>query len=318
MTIHFIDVGQADAFFIDYGEYEILIDGGNRKDGKTVIDYIRPLVDGPIELVIATHMDSDHIGGLIDVVKEFDINKIIWNGEEKDNDTIKAFKNAAAKAKEFVVMKDEVITICPLSSIQIIAPIEYYNSNEHSIVSVLTYDEVKVLFTGDMETRSERDLLDRFTKVDVLKSSHHGSRTSSNMSFLNITQPDYVIISCALKNSYGHPHYAALQRYLDTGATVYGTFKDGTIVMTTDGKTYNIDATNIVTLADAGDRKDNTAKDSLIENQNGTVYIGNISTKRLHYPGCDSVTQMTERNRVEFSSISEAAGYNPCGICRPQ
>jgi len=178
------------------------------------------------------------------------------------------------------------------------------------------------LFTGDMETRSERDLLGRFTKVDVLKSSHHGSRTSSNVNFLNITQPDYVIISCALKNSYNHPHYTALQRYFDIGATVYGTFKDGTIVMTTDGKTYSIDATNKVTIADAGDRKTNTddatVKNNKTENQNGVAYIGNSSTKRLHFPGCDSVTQMSERNRVEFNSISEASGYDPCGICKPQ
>ena len=260
MSVNFIDVGQADAIFIDYGEYEVLIDGGNRKDGKPVYEYIKPYVDGPVELIIATHPDADHIGGLIDVINMIDVDTIIYNGEKKDTQTYRDFESAAKSKQncEFVTAEDTTIDMGGDASIHIIPPVKIYNDvNENSIVSLLEYGDVSVLFTGDMETKSEKDLMDRFSKVDVLKAAHHGSKTSSSAQFLSITQPDYVIISAGLNNKYKHPNLDALQRYFDIGATVYGTFKDGAITMNTDGKSYSFSAKTEVTLDDAGDRSVN-------------------------------------------------------------
>lgn len=312
LTIHFIDVGQADAIWIDYGEYEILIDGGNRKDTKLVADYISQYVDGPIELVIGTHLDADHIGGLIGLIPLFDIDKIIYNGSGKSNVTCNDFRSAASSKQncEFSAAVDLTVKIDDNVSFVIIPPVKNYkDENENSIIAELIYNDVKVLFTGDMEKDSERDLMNRFTKADVLKLSHHGSKYTSSTTFLNIVKPEIVIITAGLVNQYNHPHYDALERVFNVGATAYGTFKDGTIVMSTDGKSYNFDAKTPLTLRDAGDRVSNAA----IVN-----YIGNISTKKIHYLDCSSVTLIAEKNRIYFTSMSEASGYAPCGICKPQ
>ena len=330
LTVHFIDVEQGDSIFIDYGEYEILIDAGVRKHGKTVVDYIKPYVDGALDLIVATHGDADHIAGLIDVIGAFDIDKIIHNGEERTTTTWKEF-DRVGKSKsgcEYVKATIETIKIDDSMSIKIIPPLRFYSDfNENSVVVELTYNDVKVLFTGDMEKNSEKDLLNQFSKIDVLKSSHHGSRTSSTTGFLNIVKPDYVIISCGKDrtdgNSYGHPHLAALQRYFNIGATVYGTFRDGTIVMSSDGQTYSFDAKTPLTLNDAGDSKTNTVPPVMENNrsqdlQNAEIkYIGNVSSKRLHYPDCSSVEQIAEKNVIIFYSISETSGYSQCDICKP-
>ena len=329
MNIHFIDVDQADSILIDYGEYEVLIDGGNRKDGKPVADYIRSFVDGPIDLIIPTHPDADHIGGLIDVIGIFDVDKIIYYDDKtKTGGTYKDFERVSrGKVNcKYIKAADETISLSNTVSIHIIPPITMYkDTNDNSIVVLLEYNKVKVLFTGDMEKNSERDLMRRFTKVDVLKAAHHGSRTSSTAQFMNIVKPEYVIISAGIDSTYGHPHYDALQRYLNVGATIYGTFKDGTIVIKTDGETYSIDAKIDVTIADAGDNKPTTplvndiipSADSDYE-LDGIIFAGNKSTKRFHSLSCISAAQISEKNLIYFYSTSEAIGYIPCSICKPE
>lgn len=259
MTVHFIDVGQGDSIFIDFGDYEVLIDAGIQKYGKVVSEYIAPFVDPPIELVIATHPDSDHIGGLPDLINAFDIEKILYNGEEKDTATYRSFSETASAKQncEFSVASDTVYDMGNGASIEIITPVKPYKDvNDNSIVAVLRYNDVSVLLTGDMEAKSEKDLLSRFSKVDVLKAAHHGSKTSSSADFLSITDPEYVIVSAGVGNRYNHPHLAALERFFGIGATVYGTFKDGTIVMSTDGAAYSFSATQALTADDAGDKVD--------------------------------------------------------------
>ncbi|MCL1808873.1 MAG: MBL fold metallo-hydrolase [Clostridiales bacterium] len=257
MTVHFIDVGQGDSIFIDFGDYEILIDAGIQKYGKTVAEYIAPFVDPPIELVIATHPDADHIGGLPDVISTFDIGKILYNGEEKDTATYRSFSETARAKQdcEFSAAADSVYDMGSGASIEIITPVKHYSDvNDNSIVAILRYNDVSVLLTGDMEAKSEKDLLDRFSKVDVLKAAHHGSKTSSSAGFLGIAEPEYVIVSAGVGNRYKHPHLEALERFFSIGATVYGTFKEGTIVMSTDGASYSFTASEALTASDAGDK----------------------------------------------------------------
>jgi len=317
LYIHFIDVGQGDAIFIDYGEYEILIDGGNRKDGKIVAKYIEPYVDGAIELVVATHMDSDHYAGLIELIPMFDIDTILYNGSEKDNATCKNFHSVAdANDGMYYAAVGQTIKVDDAFSVKIIPPVKSYkDENENSVVIELAYNDVKMLFTGDMEKNSEKDLLNQFSKIDVLKSSHHGSRTSSTAAFLDITKPDYVIISCGIDksagNTYGHPHLAALQRYLDIGTTVYSTHRDGTIIIDTDGKTYNLTAETPLTLFDAGDGKPELDQPTI-------MYVGNKSSKKFHTLDCESVAQISEKNTVYFFTFDGTKGYDPCGTCKPQ
>ena len=256
LTVHFIDVGQADAILIDNREYEVLIDGGNNKDGKTVAAYLKDYVDGELDMVIATHPDADHIGGLDDVIKAYDVSRIIDSGAVKETKTYEEYWQAAQAEKNCEVLYDDDMTF-DLGYGAILKIIEtgddFKDANDNSVVAQLNYGDVSVLLTGDMEKTAESGALSKFEKVTVLKSGHHGSRTSSSQELLNILKPQYVIISAGKENSYGHPHKAVLERYFNSGATVYGTFRSGTIVMRTDGTNVTFDTDDLVVLSDAGD-----------------------------------------------------------------
>ncbi|MFV0313771.1 MAG: stalk domain-containing protein [Anaerotignum sp.] len=255
LDVHFIDVGQADAILIDNQDFEVLIDAGNNKDGQTVVSYLKPYLDGPLDLVIGTHPDADHIGGLDDVLNAYNVSKIIDSGDAKDTKTYEDYWTAVKSEPNCDIVFDENLTI-DLGNNATLTIIEtgdgYEDSNNNSVVAELNYGDISLLLTGDMENSAEQASLSKFHKVNVLKAGHHGSATSSSQNTLNILQPDYVVISAGTNNSYGHPHQAVLQRYLDSGATVYGTFRSGTIIMSTDGNTVSFNTNRNITLSDAG------------------------------------------------------------------
>jgi len=258
LTVHFIDVGQGDAILIDNQDFEVLIDGGNNKDGKAIVTYLKDYIDGNLDLVIATHPDADHIGGLDDVIKAYDVSKIIDSGATKDTKTYEDYWQAAQNEPNCKVLYDDdmVLDLGNGASLKIIETgDDYKDSNDNSVVTQLNYGEVSVLFTGDMEQEAETASLSKFGKVNVLKAGHHGSKTSSSQNFLDVLKPEYVIISAGKGNSYGHPHKAVLERYFNSGATVYGTFRSGTIVMKTDGHSLSFQTNDPVVLGDAGDKK---------------------------------------------------------------
>lgn len=256
LQIHFLDVGQADCILIDNGSYEVVIDGGNNKDGKNVVNYLADYIDGALEVVIATHPDADHIGGLDDVILSYDVRKIIDSGETKETKTYADYWAAVSSEQNCEVIYDCDMTLDLGGGVKL-EIIEtgdgYKDTNDNSVVALLTYGGISVLLTGDMEKAAEAASLSRYHEITVLKAGHHGSQTSSSQAFLDLTKPKYVILSAGKNNSYKHPHKAVLQRYFDMNATVYGTFKSGTIVMTTDGKTLSFDTSDEVVLSDAGD-----------------------------------------------------------------
>lgn len=258
LSVHFIDVGQGDAIFIDYGTYEILVDGGNNKDGEAVVAYLKDYVDGPLELMIGTHPDADHIGGLDNVLLAYDVEKVIDSGEKKETKTYVDYWNAVTGEPNCQILYDENQTfdLGNGATLEIIETgDDYKDSNDNSVVALLTYGEVSLLLTGDMEKEAEAAAVSNLSPVTILKAPHHGSATSSAEEMLKITKPQYVVISAGQKNSYKHPHQVVLDRYAAIGATVYGTFRSGTIIMGTDGTNVSFNTNTIVQLSDAGDYK---------------------------------------------------------------
>lgn len=255
IKIHFIDVGQGDATLIDCGEIEVLIDGGDNRAGATVVDYIRPYVDGPLDYVIATHPDADHIGGLDDVLEAYDVGEVIDSGRSTTSATYRDYINAAQSEPGCTFSYDENRTIS-LGSGTVLSIIEtgddWKTANDSSVVAQLVCGNVQVLFTGDMSQTVEKECLNLFGDIDVLKVGHHGSATSSSAAFLSVIKPEYAVASYKVGNSYHHPTAEAIQRLTDVGCTVYGTGKSGSIIMTTDGNTYSFSTDQALTLADAG------------------------------------------------------------------
>lgn len=241
LQIYYLDVGQADSIFIYNNDECMLIDAGNNSDGELICDYLESLGITKIDYLVGTHPHEDHIGGLDDVIKSFDIGTIYM---PKKSATTKTFEDVidAISDKRLKVKSPKVGTIfnignavCEIMTIEDDAE----DANLASICMEMTYGTQKFLFTGDMEVPNEESRT--WNDIDVLKVAHHGSTTSSSKDFLNQIKPEIAIISCGKGNDYGHPHKEILQRLKKINCDVYRTDLLGTILLKCDGTTNKLE-----------------------------------------------------------------------------
>ncbi|MCL2134341.1 MAG: MBL fold metallo-hydrolase [Candidatus Bathyarchaeota archaeon] len=306
LEVIFLDVGQADSILLKTGTHTMLIDAGNIGQDQLMLNYLSTYEVTSLDYLVATHPHADHIGAMTAVVNKMDnIDTIIMPDKTH---TIQAYKNliTAIDAKDITVNIAEPGQNFTMgnANIQVIAPNYIYSDlNECSVVLRVEFGETVFLFTGDADTKSENDQITNGLSLDadVLKVGHHGSRTSSSKNYLDIVTPTYAVISCGAGNTYNHPHQEAMTRLIATGATIYRTDENGTIIFTTDGKTITV----------------TVEKDTPTPTEEGTIYIGNKNSKIFHLPTCHSLP--IETNRIYFNSRQEAidAGYTPCGTCKP-
>jgi len=310
LTVHYIDVGQADCALVETGGKFVLIDGGNREDGQLVVSYLQQQGVEELEAVICSHAHEDHVGGLPSVLAVFPTKAVYAPTRTYSSDVFDDFVHYTdqqglevtipAPGDEFIVGQSRFTILGPTRS--------YAETNDTSIIVLLEHTETRFLFTGDMETAAESDMLDYWGgrvdwNVDVLKVGHHGSDTSSGYRFVYETDPEYAIISVGDDNSYGHPHESVTSRYRDAGIPMFRTDILGTIWATTDGYEVTITWEN-----------QNVSPED-VEAGEKVTYVGNKNSMKLHSPDCKNLP--SEKNRVEFSSYNEAiaAGYEPCGSC---
>lgn len=244
LSVHYIDVGQGDSILIRVDNCDILIDAGKPDKGTVVSNYLKALNVDDIELMINTHYDDDHYGGLTTVLKDYVVEDIWVTGYSKSNTSITTFKNAIANEG----LDLETPAVGTVFTYQQLTLTVLYNgagassSNDSSIVVKLQYGDFSFLFTGDIGTKAESKLVE--TKVDlscdVLKVGHHGSRTSSTANFLKATGAKYGVICVGTGNSYGHPTDDALSRLSSANISVYRTDKNGHVVFSTDGETLTL------------------------------------------------------------------------------
>ena len=246
LTVHFLDVGQADCIIAELPNSQILmIDGGSRSSRQVVLGYINSLGIETIDYLVITHPHEDHIGGLPEVIDAFDIGMIYMP---------RASNNTQIFERLLIAIQDNGYSIntaragvnifsSPELKIDIVAPVgdSYRDLNDYSAVVRLVYGSIAFLFTGDAEAVSEGEITADI-RADVLKVSHHGSHTSTSQSFLNKVEPSYAVISVGSGNSYGHPSDAVMSRLSAAGVSVYRTDESGTIVIVTDGESININA----------------------------------------------------------------------------
>ncbi len=232
--VHFIDVGQGDSTFIDIGEFEVLIDAGDNSSGDIVSQYISNMVDGSLDIVVATHPDADHIGGLDDILSAFDVDLLIDSGKSHTTKTYAAYINAVLNEDGLVFINDSDLRYKLGEGVffSIIETLDDSNdNNEVSVVCALFIGDISMLFAADIESIIELEYGDKFGHYDVLKIAHHGSRTSTTETFLDTVKPTYGIISCGKDNRYGHPHDEVLERLQERNVEVYRTDIHGTIVI---------------------------------------------------------------------------------------
>ncbi|MFC1983619.1 lamin tail domain-containing protein [Chloroflexota bacterium] len=248
LNVYYLDVGQGDSIFIDYGQTEVLIDGGDRSPG--VVGYISPYVDGALEVLVATHPHADHIGGLITVLQQFDIKEVWHNGDSSTSNTYTEFMFAVQTegAEVNIGKRGDNIVVADLS-FNVLNPASLSGTtNNNSLVLALSFGGIDFLFTGDAEQEAESSMLISSVvpvpDVNILKVGHHGSNTASSQDFIKATNPEVAIYMAGSGNSYGHPHQETLIALDNTGAMIYGTDVHGTIIVTTNGQTYDIHLEN--------------------------------------------------------------------------
>jgi len=246
LQVVFLDVGQGDSILIQKGTKQILIDGGpNGKTELAGLGKYLPYFDREIELVIATHPDRDHIAGLVDVARNFKIDKVLATGAEKDTAAFKEWKDIreynrvetleALRGDEISFGDSKLKIIFPEGSVEPAAG----DANNKSVVARLDYGDNSFLFTGDIEVPAEKEILGDLpagrqggenVDVDVLKIAHHGSKYSSSEAFLDAASPETAIISVGANNSYGHPAEETLEKLTSRKIKILRTDEMGDII----------------------------------------------------------------------------------------
>ena len=251
LTVYFLDVGQGDAIFIDSPQHgRALIDGGANRKVLSELGNILPFADKRIDVMVETHPDKDHIGGLPEIVSRYKVGMFLEPGVESDN-TIDDELKRRVKDKnipKLFARRGMVLNFSDGVKLQILFPlpdqdVSNWETNRASIVAKLVYGNKSFLMTGDSPIQIEEALLSLNPEIldsDVLKAGHHGSKTSTSLKYARAVSPDYAVISAGKDNTYGHPHQEVLDILEKVGAKIVSTADSGTIKFETNGKTLKI------------------------------------------------------------------------------
>ncbi len=319
LAVHFIDVGQGDAILLEAPDAAVLIDAGTRGAGEIVVQYLVRRGIRRIDLVIATHPHADHIGGLIQVLRNFQVDRIIDSGQPHTTKTFDDYLTEVERQVDeghcvFEVPEDQVVDLGSGAVLTVLGPDTAMGSlNDGSVVCRVDFGSTSFLFTGDAELAAEERLLRRQAdvKVDVLKVGHHGSRTSTSSSFLTAVSPAHAVICVGDGNRYGHPHVEVLHRLQNAGVEIYRTDVHGTVIFVSDGRELTVNVQPWVGAPESEEKED--------DSDEGEGFVGSVRSDVYHYPACRHAESILPANRHWFDSPEDAreAGYRPCGVCRP-
>lgn len=310
LTVHYIDVGQADCALLECDGKYMIVDGGNVEDSSLVVSYLQKQGVQELEAVVCSHAHEDHVGGLPGVLAVFPTKAVYAPTNTYSSKCFDDFLYYTDQQRlEVTIPSPGDSFALGEATVTVLGPTKSYaDPNDTSIVLMVQFGENKFLFTGDMETGAENDMLDHWGEnfnwhADVLKVGHHGSDTSTGYRFLRAVMPTYGVISVGEGNSYGHPHEVPMSRLEDAQVKLYRTDELGTVIAVSNGL-------NITFSWEDGNHQPQDPTQS-----GPTEFIGNKNSKTLHLPTCSSLPK--EENRVIFDSYDAAIaeGYTPCSRC---
>ena len=234
VNINFIDIGQGDACLIRGKQNNILIDTGGITFGKgdngksVLIPYLQKHGVKKLDFVFVSHLDADHCKNLSSLSKEVKIKNLFFR-KDGYRDFVK--KYGEVKAENIYNIENNLKLNLEDVSLEVLKAKDSTEENERSIIVRVTVNEKKILFTGDIGSFTENQLIKNDIDCDYLKVAHHGSKNSSSPEFLSASSPKSSIISCGYKNRYNHPHKDALDRIKSTGSDVFRTDLQGNIML---------------------------------------------------------------------------------------
>lgn len=229
--IYFLNIGQGDSILIKTPEnHQILVDGGPENSVIGELAEVMPFFDKQIDLMVLTHPHADHISGLIEVLRRYRVENVLFSGVDyggpEYDEFLKELENQGVRvflAESRLDFRMGEVTLDVLFPKNIIAGEKFKNLNNSSIAMMVKFENKKVLLTGDLELEGEAELIKSgaLLKADIFKAGHHGSRTSSSPELLRLVQPSVVVIQSGKENSYGHPHPETLKKLQKLGMKTY-------------------------------------------------------------------------------------------------
>ncbi len=255
LHVYFLDIGQGDSIFIDSPTHKrILLDGGPNSKVLTELGKVLPFGDRRIDVVIESHPDADHIGGLVDVLEQYEVGVFMEPGVESPNkiDNIIHELIGEKNISDVLARRGMTVDLGDGVRLEILFPnqdVSNWETNDASVVAKLIYGDESFLLTGDSTKKAEYILLGldkTILKSNVLKAGHHGSHTSSSFPYVEAVAPEYAVISVGKDNTYGHPHKDVLDIFNKLNIKIVSTESAGglaglgTIEFETDGETIEI------------------------------------------------------------------------------
>jgi len=247
--ITFLDVGQGDASLLQSGGQILLLDGGSTSQKNVgtyvILPYIKQQGISCLEAIVLTHTDQDHINGVTEVLEEgkkgwLTVKNLMYpywmEGTEQGKQLKKLAEEAGASCRKIragdrlTIGKAEAVVLYPKEQEKIAEP------NAGSLVLFWKWEGVRAMFTGDLPEEKERELLQNLPACEILQVGHHGSATSTCREFLEQVQPSLAVISCAMKNRYGHPSPDTVDRLKKTGCEIRYTMRSGAITIRKRGR----------------------------------------------------------------------------------
>ena len=333
LAVHFIDVGQGDSIFVQSSDGKtMLIDAG--ENDKLAEKYLRSLGVQTIDVVVATHPHLDHIGGLPDIIKNFDVKSVIMPRVTSVTTVTYQKLLEAIQAKGLRITEGKAGLAFDLGTsahLECLAPnsAQYEDLNDYSVVLKMTCGDVTFLFTGDATTVSEKEMLANHAdklKATILKVGHHGSASSSSTGFIQQVNPQVTVLSLGKDNKYGHPTNVVMNRIVHT--PIFRTDMQGSIILVTDGKglaAYSPPVNGAYQQLFAAHVPGSQAPPTVqaqaqpaVASQapqaasTDTVYVTRSGAK-YHKDGCRHLTNPIALSRSE----AEARSYTPCAVCKP-
>lgn len=248
LTVSFLDVGQGDAILVEGPTgIQMLIDGGKDRSVLRALPRVMGPLDRSIDVVVATHPDADHIGGLPDVLDRYEVKHLVLTGRSGGSSIVARLADAAGREdglSHILARAGMRLHLGGGAYADVLHPednvTQIRETNDSSVVLRVVYGETAFLFTGDAAVWVEDRLVARYgdaLQSDVLKAGHHGSKTSTGAVLLEAVRPETVVVSAGRDNSYGHPHQEVVANIRNAGAALLATYDAGTLTFVSDGVT---------------------------------------------------------------------------------
>lgn len=245
-TFAMLDVGQGDALFIESPTgTQIMFDAGPARSILGPLQKIISPFDKSIDAIVIANPDADHIGGLVDILKNYKVGAVLESGTLTDSKTYQNLREEMKKQNipDILAKRGMSLDMGGGVIINILFPdrdVSSWATNDGSVVARLTYGNTSIMLTGDAPQKTEKIILSENSseqlKSDILKVGHHGSRTSTSAEFLKAVSPIYALISDGKDNKYGHPHPETLTTLTQFGAKIFRTDLLGSIIVKSDGR----------------------------------------------------------------------------------